>query len=191
MKYRKIPFVNSKQLLQRFELSSEEAEALVNADMTPEQLITVLTDAGEYIDLTQFLCHALPVREVIWWCCLALELRNDVWTDAQQAAIKNARAWVREPDEAKRRLAEQQAEKLGNENGPGWLAQAVFWNGSGSLSEVGMPAVMPADFLYAKAAAGAINLAAALPEWQGRDKFYQRVFAMGLNIADGGNGQID
>lgn len=189
MMYRKIPYADCQQIFSRFELS-DEAQEVVSDAMTPAEAIETLKKEKLYIDLTLFLCHSLPVREVLWWVCLSLELRDDVWTAEQKKAIQNARQWIREPDEAKRRLAENQTEKLKRDNAPGWLAQAIFWNGSGSISDVGGPVVMPPEFLYSQAAAGAINLAAAIPEWKGTEKYYQQVFAMALNIADGGNGQL-
>ncbi|WP_027858914.1 DUF6931 family protein [Marinobacterium jannaschii] len=184
---KKIPYQQSQPVLERFELS-EEAAGVVNGEMAPVELLQSLQQQELYIDAVNFLCHALPMREVIWWVCLALGLRSDVWSQQEQAVLENGRRWVQEPDEAKRRLAEQQVLRLGTERAPGWLAQAVFWNGSGSLGEPGQPVVLPPEFLYAKAAAGAINVAAALPEWHGHKKFNEQVIAMALDIAAGGRG---
>jgi len=184
---KKIPYSQSLTILQRFELSDEAAEA-VSGEMAPMQVIESLQTQGLYIDLVGFLCHALPMRETIWWACLALELRMADWTAEQQRAIADCKRWVQEPDEAKRRLAERQAEALGHQCAPGWLAQAVFWNGSGSLGEPGQPVVLPPEFLYAKAAAGAINTAAVIPEWDSTDEYNRRVCELALDLARGGSG---
>ncbi|MBY4677089.1 DUF6931 family protein [Marinobacterium arenosum] len=185
---KKIPYPQSQPVLQRFELS-EEAATVVSGEMAPLQVIEALQANDLYIDLVGFLCHALPMRETIWWACLALEQRMSDWTAEQQRVIADCKRWVQHPDEAKRRLAEQQAETLGHKCAPGWLAQAVFWNGSGSLGEPGQPVVLPPEFLYAKAAAGAINTAAVIPEWRGSDEFNRRAVAMALDLAQGGSGQ--
>jgi len=184
---KKIPYPQSQPVLARFELS-QEAAAVVNGEMAPAELLQQLQQQELFIDAVNFLCHALPMREVIWWVCLALELRRETWTPEELAVIENSKRWVQEPDEAKRRMAEQQVLRLGTDRAPGWLAQAVFWNGSGSLGEPGQPVVLPPEFLYSKAAAGAINVAAALPEWDGYQAFNQQVIAMALDIAAGGRG---
>ncbi len=50
---------------------------------------------------------------------------------------------------------------------------------------------MPDPFLYAKATAGAINHAAALPQWDKTKPYYQTAIAMALDIAAGGQGTSD
>ena len=100
-------------------------------------------------------------------------------------------AWVRSPSEELRRKAEHLSHRLELNCGPSWLAQAVFWNGSGSIVAPDIPPVMPDPFLYAKATAGAINHAAALPQWDKTKPYYQTAIAMALDIAAGGQGTSD
>ncbi|AEF53706.1 DUF6931 family protein [Marinomonas posidonica] len=185
--FKKIPYQDSSAILRHVKLS-EEAAKLVDVGAAPADVIDLLTDAALYIDLTHFFCHALPMREVIWWTCNSLELRNDDWTVAELRTIQECKQWVKEPQEGLRRRIEQQMQKIKNDRAVRWLAQAVVWNGSGSIVPVGFPVVMPAEFLYAKAAAGAINTAAVLPEWKGYQKFYQSTFSMALDLAKGGPG---
>ncbi|MFC3152738.1 DUF6931 family protein [Litoribrevibacter euphylliae] len=187
--YKKIPLDQSLSILQRYDVS-EDCLALINGTMPPAEVIDQLQSAKLDNDLVQFLCHALPVREVIWWACLALELRQQDWTPQQANAITCAKGWVKEPDEAHRRQAEHIVNKIGHDCAPGWLAQAVFWNGSGSITDVGKPAVMPPENLYAKAAAGAINMASVMPAWDGSNEYYQKVIKIGLDLANGGSGNI-
>ncbi len=186
---KKIPIEQSQIILQRFEASPECLDC-VDGTMTPSEVIEKLLEAELYNDLTQFLCHALPVREVIWFVCIALELRNKEWSPQQQAAIAIAKKWVKDPDEASRRIAEKHVNALGHDNAPGWLAQAVFWNGSGSMTDPGEAVVLPPENLYAKASAGAINMASIMPEWDGSEDYYKTVIAMGLDLAKGGSGAI-
>ncbi|MEH6651232.1 MAG: hypothetical protein V7707_14490 [Motiliproteus sp.] len=184
---KKIPYQQSQSVLQRFELS-DEAAACVADTMAPSEVISVLQSNKLYIDLVNFFSHGLPMREVIWWACLALELRMGDWSAEEKKVIADCKGWVQEPDEAKRRLAERQVKQLGVQCAPGWLAQAVFWNGSGSLAEPAQPVVLPPEFLYAKAAAGAINTASVIPKWKGYDDYCPRVIAMAENLARGGRG---
>jgi len=185
--FKKIPFQQSQPILQRFELS-EEAAACISGEMAPSLVIDTLKENKLFIDLVNFISHALPAREGIWWACLALDLRKDDWNNEEQKVVADSKRWVQEPDEAKRRLAEMQVAKLGLQCATGWLAQAVFWNGSGSLGEPGQPVVLPPEFLYAKATAGAVNTAAVIPEWAGYDNYCEQVTAMAIDIANGGRG---
>lgn len=185
--FKKIPFQNCHVIFHYLDLS-EETLALVNPENTPQDVIETLFDAGEFIDLTHFYCHALPMREVIWWTCNALELRNGDWSAAEQRTLQECKHWVKEPQEGLRRRIELQLGKMKNDSAVRWLAQAVVWNGGGSIAPIDFPVVMPAEYLYAKAAAGAVNTAAVLPEWKGYQKFYQSAFSMALDLAKGGPG---
>lgn len=187
MKYRKIPYTDSQTLLNQFELS-EPAMKKTLSPLPPYQVIGTLRDKKMYVDLVNYIAHGLPVRESIWWACQALAVRNGDWESEELKAIEECRRWVTEPDEHKRRVAEFHAGHLENSSAARWLAQAVFWNGQGSLAPQGEPVTLPPDYLYAKAVAGAINTAAVIPEWSSYDEYYQRVIDAGLDLANGGSG---
>lgn len=182
--YLKIPHQYAQDILKLFEPSEELSEQL-EENMAPAALINKLHEAKLYNDLVIFISHAIPVREAIWWgcCCLADQQWNQIETDALRAA----QAWVKSPDETTRRHAEQTALKAQFQTAPGWIAQASFWSG-GSITPPGQPATMPPSHLYAHAVAGAINLAALLPDGSEADKRYTKYIKSGLDIASGGNG---
>ncbi len=189
MSFKKIPQAESGPIWGRFE-ATEAATELATMQLSPEQAIEHLQQQSLFIDMSNFIAHALPMRECLWWCILVLELRNSDWSALELDTLKHCKQWVLEPEEAKRRLLEQRVEKLGHDCAIGWLAQAVFWNGSGSIIAPDLPLVMPVDYLYAKAAAGAINTAAVIPSWDGYAGYYEKVAAMGVNIAKGGRGEL-
>lgn len=157
--------------------------------MSVPDSIDVLKQEELNFDLVQLLAHGLPVRESIWWASLCLDIRISEWSPSQVQCINTAKEWVKSPGEELRRKAELFANRLEQNCGPSWLAQAVFWNGSGSIVSADLPAVLPDPNLYAKAVSGAINHAAALPQWEGTNKYYQQAFSMALSIATGGNGK--
>ena len=177
--YKKIPLEQSMSILQRYEVSPECLE-LVDGSQAPAEVIELLKKHKLHNDLVEFICHALPVREVIWWACLSVELRKADWTPQQQKALECAKSWVQDPTETTRRQAEHFVKNIGHNSAPGWLAQAVFWNGSGSMTDVGEPVVMPPENIYAKAAAGAINMAASMPEWEGSDNYFKQSHCHGF-----------
>ena len=186
---KKIPYKNSAQILAHFELS-EEASALVNGETLPTEAIAKLQEAGLNIDLTNYLAHALPMREAIWWSVQATLLRKADLTNQELKLINESGKWVKDPNEAARRHIEKTLEPLPNESSARWVGQSVFWSGQGSIAPADLPVVMPADLLYAKAVAGAVNTAAALPEWSGYKAYYKKVFSSAVDIANGGSGMI-
>ncbi|MGF1734175.1 DUF6931 family protein [Photobacterium satsumensis] len=193
---KKIPYISSGPILAGIELS-EDAEGAVQREGSPTEVIEQLTKAGCYIDLAHFFAHALPMREAIWWCVQSIRLRQTEWNAAEAMLVDDCERWVREPNEAIRRNIEKQIVTLKNDRAPKWLGQAVFWSGTGSIAPVDNPIVMPVDYLYAKAVAGAVNTAAVIPEWKsgnktvrnGHQKYYQRAFEIALDIANGGSGK--
>ncbi|MCG9648469.1 hypothetical protein L1D54_00745 [Vibrio brasiliensis] len=187
MNYKKIPYQTCGQILPRFK-ASEEAQQLLDPEMSVAQAIEALQTEELFNDLTQFLAHALPVREAIWWASLCVQQRQDIWSPTQLQCIQTAQQWVQSPAEELRRKAELLSNRLELNCGPSWLSQAVFWNGSGSIVAPDLPAVLPDPFLYAKAVAGAINHAAALPAWNESQAYYTQSVAYAIDIAGGGNG---
>jgi len=187
---KKIPLNSCEKIWSRFK-SSDEANDIVDLSAKPSVIIDSLLEAGLYQDLVHFYCHALPMRETIWWCVCSVELRQDVLTKVEASLLNACKDWVREPQEPKRRYIEKQLQQLKNDSFIRWLAQGIFWNGSGSIADISLPVVMPAEFLYSKAIAGAINTAAVLPEWKGRNKYYKQVFASALDISKGGKGLVN
>lgn len=190
MTYKKIPYQTCGQVLPRF-TPSEDATELLDGEASITEAIEILKQHHVYNDLVQLLAHALPVREAIWWASLCVQLRSDIWNPTQIQCIQTAQQWVQSPAEDLRRKAELLAGRLELNCGPSWLAQAVFWNGSGSIVAPDLPAVLPDPFLYAKAAAGSINHAACLPNWEGAQDYYAKAIAFALDIASGGNGSSD
>ncbi|MCL9783146.1 hypothetical protein M9194_17090 [Vibrio sp. S4M6] len=188
MIYKKIPYKSGLQILNRFK-ASEDAVALITEDMSAPESIESLKQAELNFDLIQFLAHGLPVRESIWWASLCLDMRSDVWSPIQMQCVNTARDWVKSPSEELRRKAELFANRLEQNCGPSWLAQAVFWNGSGSIVAADLPVVLPDAHLYSKAVSGAVNHAAALPHWDGTKEYYEKAISTALDIAAGGNGK--
>lgn len=186
---KKIPYQDSAKLLSYFDLS-DEAEQVIDSKDSPIAVIEALKKAELNIDLASFFAHALPMREAIWWATQATSLRGKDFSEQENQIIVKSANWVKQPNEAVRRQLEQLIKPLPNQSAAKWVGQAVFWSGQGSIAPVDNPVVMPADFLHAKAVAGAVNTAAALPEWSGSKTYYKQVFDMALDLAHGGSGVL-
>ncbi|MBU2898833.1 DUF6931 family protein [Vibrio hepatarius] len=188
--YKKIPYQSSTQIMPRFQ-ASDDAKEIIGEDLPIDQVIIHLQKAELNYDLVQFLAHALPVRESIWWALCCLSSRNDVWNDVQKMSLNTSKHWALAPSEELRRKSELLANRLELNCGPSWASQAVFWNGSGSIVAPDLPVVLPDPFLYSKAVAGSINHAAALPNWDQTAVYYENAITSALNIANGGNGGLE
>lgn len=186
--YKKIPNKTIASIIERYEPSAEAAEILAPA-LTPQQAVELLTDAKLYFDTVQFLAHALPMVDGIYWASEAVSLRANEWDDTQLQAINSAKNWLQQPNETNRVRADQLAERVGLEAAPAWVAKAVYWSGTGSIVSPELPAVMPPPFLYGHAVAATIAITAAVPEWKdgdlGAEAFYLKVIEQGLSIANG------
>lgn len=174
------------EVLSRYE-PSEECQKLISEDERPPQTIEKLSAQGNPLDLVQFLSHGLGARDSIFFGVRSLELRNETWTQIEKLALGVSRDWVFDPDEAGRIRAHQLSVRLGLRSGPSWLAEAVFWNGSGSISGADEDPLFPPEYLYARAVCAAITTSAALPPWQGESigmsAYYQQVAKIGREVA--------
>lgn len=185
----KIPQQRADEILSRYELPKELQEHL-QPDMTPMAFLRVLNTEKEFHAIVTFMSHALPAREAIWWGCTCLGQLQQALPELQQKALQAARAWVQEPSEENRRIAERYAQRADLDNAAGWLAQATFWSG-GSITPIEGPPSPAPDYLYSHAVAGAICLAAVLPDASKAEERYSLFIRMGVHIADGGNGTVD
>ncbi|MCJ8318833.1 MAG: hypothetical protein MJK12_04315 [Colwellia sp.] len=185
---KKIPNSNIAAIIERYQLT-EEALAVLSPNMLPKQAIDALVEKELYNDSIQFIAHALPMIDGIFWASEALSLRKNEWDNTQLQAINSAKHWLQQPNETNRIRANQLADRIGLDVAPAWVAKAVYWSGTGSIVSPELPTVMPPDFLYGHAIAAAISIAAAIPEWQpediGYEKFYLTVIEQGINIAQG------
>ena len=130
----------------------------------------------------------MPVRECIWWGYSCIRFLCDDLPEIQGKALEICFRWLQEPTEANRRLAELSAKQCELDNACGWLAQAVFWSG-GSITPVNGPESPAPPYLYSHAVAGAICLAAVLPDGRKGEANYKDCIASGIDIANGGTGR--
>ncbi len=190
---KKIPNTNIASIIERYQLT-DEAKAVLLPKISPEQAIDILVKEKLFNDAIQFIAHALPMIDGIYWASEAVSLRRNEWSNTQLQAINSAKHWLQQPNETNRIRANQLADRVGLEEAPAWVAKAVYWSGTGSIVSPELPAVMPPNFLYGHAVAAAISIAAAVPEWQQEDmgykKFYLAVIEKGINIAKGASLQI-
>jgi hypothetical protein len=164
---------------------SEEARQLINKNLTTRKYLNLLLDKKLYPDATQFLAHALPKRESVWWAYLcARQAHGPNPAPAITTALQMTEKWVIEPKEDTRWANLAAAEEAGLDTPAGSAAAAAFVSG-GSLGPPTIPVIPPGEYLTAQEAAGAILLAAVLTEPDKAPEKFQRFLSQGIEVANG------
>jgi hypothetical protein len=158
---------------------------LLRPEMSPREFVDALVEAKQYLAAIDFIAHALPSREAIWWGCLSFQRTcGDKLEPWERRAFRITVQWVLQPDEANRAAAKQPADVLGPASAAGCLAAAANQTG-GSVGLPQGPPIPPSPFAPARAVAIAIKMASAKsdpPEIQGTQR---SLIELGMAIAEG------
>jgi hypothetical protein len=176
--------VTASEICARFYLD-KAALGLLNRAMSPREFVDALVQEKQYLAAIDFMAHALPPREAIWWGCLCLQRTcGDKLEPWERRAFRIAVQWVLQPGEATRTAAKEPADVLGPASAAGNLAAAANQTG-GSVGPPQGPPIPPSPFAPAKAVAIAIKVASAKcppPEIQGTQR---ALVELGMAIAEG------
>jgi hypothetical protein len=165
----------------------EPASRLLREGQGPMEFLEALLAHGQFPAAVHFLAHALPRREAVWWACLCARHGHGAAQPSEaSAALQSAERWAREPAEEHRRAAWPAAEAAGLGTPAGCAASAAFFSG-GSLAPPSAPAVPPGEWLTARAAAGAVLLAAVGAEPAKAPDKFRTFLALGKAVASGAN----
>jgi hypothetical protein len=164
---------------------SKDVEELLRADLSPGQFVQVLLEEKRYVEAFDFLAHALPKREAIWWACLSIRhAQGPALPPREFAALKAAVEWVLEPDEPKRRAAQAAGEAADFATAAGCAALAVYGSG-GSLGPAEFPDVPPEPCMTAQAVSGSITMASVQGNRRSTSEIRHELVELGIAIAEG------
>lgn len=168
----------------------EPAEAALAGCATISAATARLMAGGFRAEAARLIAHALPAREAVWWACqcAAYTAPADL-PRRQRAAWELAGQWVRQPSDALRRSAMEQAQLAGLDSPEAWAAVAAFWSGD-SLAPLGQPKVPPALHLPGTAAAGAVQLSAVRKGAARQAARLDAFLRSAHEIANGGTGRL-
>src|SRR5271166_1661193 len=109
----KISAVTASEVCAHFNLEKSARQPLDDR-MGPGEFVEALVVSKQYLAGIEFMAHALPAREAIWWGCLCLQYAcgNELST-SEKAACKAAVRWVLQPIEGNRAAAKAPAEAAG------------------------------------------------------------------------------
>lgn len=163
--------------------------ALAAPASAPVDVVLAELDAtGAYLDMLRVLAAALPVREGIWWACLA---GGDLLPDPRlpPPPLAAAQAWVLKPGDATRDTARQAAEQAEPEDDTVLCATAVAMHdgklGTGDLAAYDAP---PGTAAMAVLGMNLLSLGSVEAEEFEDRKI--RLIDRALDIARGGNGRL-
>ena len=180
----KIQEASASEICSRFAMDPA-ALPLLQTDMTPRELIEELARNKRYVAGIDFLAHALPAREAIWWGCLCFQHAcGENMSDPERSACRAAVQWVLQPSEENRAAAKAPAEIATPGTPGGALASAANQTG-GNIAPPGAPYMAPAPYAAAKAVAIAVKLASTKSD-PARIGETQRIFCdLGIGVAEG------
>jgi len=185
----KVKQAKASEIAELIELS-EEAEAIINEQLSPALYVEKLLEQQFYVDAVLFLAFALPKREGVWWACLCAKGGlKDRATAEDLKAIELAEAWVYKPTAENCQRTMKAAESTNFHTAAGWAAIAAFWSGE-SISTVGGISTPPAEDLSCKAVNAAEALAASKQEPEKINEYHQHFLKEGIDIACGGDGSL-
>jgi hypothetical protein len=163
----------------------KKALQLLKPTMTPRQYIEALLEDKQYLAGIDFVAHALPTRESIWWGCLCLQhVCGDTLPGPDKSALRAAVHWVLQPSDAQRVAAKRPADALGLSSPAGALATAASQTG-GSLAPPGVPVVPPSPWAPARAVAIAVKVASTKSDPREITRTQRSLIELGVAVAEG------
>lgn len=121
----KINATSATEVCSRFDLK-REARSLLSEGVGSREFLEALVTNQHYLTCVDFIAHALPAREAVWWGCLCLQyVCGDNLSTLDKAACKAAVRWVLQPTEENRAATKGPAESAEPGSSAGALAAAA------------------------------------------------------------------
>ena len=161
------------------------AKALLKDGMTPQEFVAALIENKKFVDGIDFMAHALPPREGVWWGCLCMQHAvGETLSPPERMAATAAVQWVLQPTEENRAAARNAVEVAGRGSAAGTLAMAASLTG-GSVAPPNAPFKPPPPFASAKAAAMAVKIASTKVDPASMPKVQRSYVELALEVAQG------
>ncbi len=176
--------VTAVEVCTTFDLPNE-AEPFLSDNVTPQEFVSALIENRKCLPAIDFMAHALPSREGIWWGCLCMRhALGDDLAPADREAATAAVQWVMRPTQESRLEARAPSELAGSASLAGTLARAVFLSG-GNVAPPDAPHVEPPPFSWAKAVARAVKFAAMKAGPRQTTKVQRSYVELAMQVAEG------
>ena len=172
------------EICSRFVLK-KEARSLLCEGMGPREFMDALLANKQYITGIDFVAHALPLREAVWWGCLCVQHAcGSSLSPSERKTCAAAAQWVLEPTKENCAATHAPAQTAEPASTTGRLARAVSQI-DGTFVSPNSPPVSPVPFAPAKEVAVAVKLASVKVD-PVKNIDTQRLFLeLGIGVADG------
>lgn len=168
----------------RFDLKNE-ARALLREGMSSGEFLEVLLTSKQYLASIDFIAHALPAREAVWWGCLCLHhVCGNNLSELDKEACQAAVQWVLQPTDENRALAKAPAEAAGTGSPAAALAAAANQTGD-NLTPPKAPTMPPKPFAPAKAVTNAVKLSISKADPIKITETQRLLLELGIGVAEG------
>jgi len=104
------------------------AQQLLTPQQTPAQYLNLLEKKQLSEESVKLLAYGLPERESVWWATQCAQKVSSPLNLPDEAAIKAADAWVKNPSELTKKAAADAAAKTDFQTPGAWAAQAAAWS---------------------------------------------------------------
>jgi len=175
---------SASEVCARFYLD-DKVRKLLQPGMAPREFIDLLLERKQYLDAMDFIAHALPAQDAIWWGCLCLQhVSGEKLEPWEKQAAKSAVQWLLEPSEANRVAAKRPADVLGPASPAGALAAATHQTG-GSIGPPDGPVIPPTPYSTNRAVALSVKVGSTKGD-PSRTPITQRsLVELGIGVAEG------
>ena len=126
-----IRFVTVRDLYETFPTAVRDVGEDICDDPSID-FIRAQAQRGNFGAALAYCAYLLPRREAVWWCVSCVRQVEGV-TAAEKACLDSAEAWVRDPEELRRRHALDLGMQTNSKLSGTWAALAAGWSG-GSMS---------------------------------------------------------
>lgn len=199
---KKLPPEPAARVLARCNITLETPVKAPAAALVPA-VLGELADAAAWLDVMQLLAAALPPRQAVWWACLAArdltgpDRAGPDLTGPDRAGggkevprpLAAAEAWVFQPNDDSRAAAKQAIDTAAANDDTVYCAIAALY-AAGTLGP-GEFADFPAPPNAVAAMVQTMNMLSARANSARFDDHLQMLIDRGLDIARGGNGNVD
>jgi hypothetical protein len=153
----RVRFATAREVFEAFPSAADDIR-VEPTEESPLAFVRSLASGPTPEDALAFCAYLLPRREAVWWSCQCVRALTPNLTDKEVEALVAAEAWVREPEDERRRAA-MALGMAGNRNAATtWNALAAAWSGGSMAGEHAVPV---APHLTAKAVRIAVLTALA------------------------------
>jgi hypothetical protein len=174
-------FSTAKDLFDAFPTAAAEIRGRPDVE-APLEFMAALAESPTPEEAITFGSYALPKRKAVWWGHQCLTRLDPYLSALDRQMLQLAENWVREPEEAQRAEAMNQAMAAPSKSPGVWIALAAGWSG-GSMSAPNLPRVAPPPHLTPRAVSVGILSALAFGGPAQRAETLRTFVDMGISLA--------